>query len=149
VSMSHLCTFAGEKSKLHPELFYHIWTMRLDGEHHGSLDPRPVVRSIAAGSVAVASGPRWNCSEQSYQLRYERIAAEKGQITSQGSTGVHKGRVPAGSPWPLFPALLLHETNCPVDALGLSGFRQAARGTGSCLHNPQHKWILSANVKSV
>lgn len=49
--------------------------------------------------------------------RMKQIAPQKGQITSQGSTRVHKGRAPAGSLWPLFSALLIRESNCPVDAL--------------------------------
>lgn len=76
--------------------------------------------------------------------RREQTAPLKGQITSEGSTRVHKGRAPAGSLWPLFSALLIHETTCPVDALGLFGFGKAAGGTESCLYNPQCKWMLSA-----
>lgn len=138
--------------------------MTLDWEHHDSLSAPPVARAlpwafwlrsqvyseIALSRITSFSMGGSGCTEQ--------IAPEKGQITSQGSTRVHKGRVPAGSLWPLFSALLVHETNCLVDALWLLEFRKVAGGTESFLYNPQHKWTLSAkqcvfkensNVKSV
>lgn len=135
VFLSHLCTFVYlqvRRANPVPELLYCIWMMRWDWEHHssrpslGALPWAWWLQSQVYGEIALSK-------VTSFGMRglrpMEQTAPEKGRITSQGSSRVHKGRAPAGSFWPLFSVLLIQETNCPVDALWLSGFEKPARGT--------------------
>lgn len=97
--------------------------------------PTPAARSTALGSVAAESSPGWNCSERSYQLWYERIAAHGADCSRKGSnylTGFKWSVQRQGACrqlFALFSVLLIHEITCPVEALWILGFKRAAWDT--------------------
>lgn len=104
-SPSHIHIFSREKSKFISKLLCCIWMMRQDREHHGSLIPCLLQEALpwawlwsqVYGEIALSQVTSFSMRASRHM---EQTAPEKVQITSQGSTGVCKGRVPAGSFWP-------------------------------------------------